>query len=199
MPCNNLGMPRIAAPTIAQNRDLRQSAILAAANDIAREAGLNKITVGEIAKRAGIARTSVYAYFESSADLIADVLIDELFDMIDILERRVSQAPDARAAILAWMQASLEYVNDGRHEFVKSAATVELPPARRAEMQHLHRQMIAPLSRALASYGVDNEVRVAMQISGIVDVAVRRLTNGGNLDEEIAAAEEFIMHGLSAH
>ncbi len=192
-------MPRIAAPTIAQNRDLRQSAILAAATEIARESGVNKITVGEIAKRAGIARTSVYAYFESSADLIADVLIDELFDMIDILERRVNQAPSAREAILAWMQASLEYVNDGRHEFVKSAATVDLPPARRAEMQQLHRTMIAPLTSALAQFGVENEMRVAMQISGIVDVAVRRLTNGGNLEEEIAAAEEFIMHGLSAH
>ncbi len=197
-PWHTLEVPRIAAPTVAENRDLRETSILNAANTIAREQGLDKVTFSAVAKLSGMSRTAVYAYFDSSADLIADVLIDELFDMNELLTVRVGQATDCRQAISAWMRASLEYVNDGRHELVKSAATVELPPTRRAEMAALHRGMITPLVSALDDCGVSDAAHVALFISGVVDASVRRLTNGGNLEDEIAAAEQFILHGLTA-
>lgn len=193
-----LRVPKISAATVAENRDLRESEILSAANLIARESGLQNVTFGEIAKRTGMSRTSVYAYFDSSADLIADVLIDELFDMNELLQSRVNAAKTPTDAVLAWMQASLEYVNDGRHEFLKSAATVQLPPARRAQMLQLHRDMTLPLSNSLTELGVEDARVVAMQISGVVDVAVRRITNGGDLTSEIATAQKFILNGLSA-
>jgi len=197
-PCHNLEVPRIVASTVAENRDMRESSILTAANTIAREQGLDKVTFAAVAKLSGMSRTAVYAYFDSSADLIADVLIDELFEMNDLLAHRVAQATDCHEAIRAWMRASLEYVNDGRHELVKSAATVELPPARRAEMAQLHRGMVKPLVSALEQCGVEQAAHVAMFISGVVDASVRRLTNGGNLETEIATAEQFILHGLTA-
>ena len=192
------GVPKIAAATVAENRDLRQSEILSAANLIARESGLQNVTFGEIAKRTGMSRTSVYAYFDSSADLIADVLLDELFEMNELLKTRVKAANSPTEAVIAWMQASLEYVNDGRHEFLKSAATVNLPPTRRAQMLQLHREMTLPLSDSLIELGVQDARVVAMQISGVVDVAVRRITSGGDLTSEIATAKKFILNGLSA-
>jgi AcrR family transcriptional regulator len=191
-------VPKIAANTVAENRDLRESAILSAANLIAREQGLSHVTFSAIAKKAGIARTTVYAYFDSSADLIADVLIDELFEMNELLTHRVQSAPSAHAGVIAWVRASLEYVNDGRHELLKSAAGVELPPVRRSQMQQLHRAMIAPLVQALTELNVEHPQIVAMQISGVVDVSVRRLANGGDLTEEIAATSAFVLNGLAA-
>jgi AcrR family transcriptional regulator len=191
-------MPRIAGKTVAENRDLRESAILRAANLIAREQGLSHVTFSAIAKETGIARTTVYAYFDSSADLIADVLIDELFEMNELLSHRVQSASSPRQGVLAWISASLEYVNDGRHELLKSAASVELPPVRRSQMQQLHRAMAAPLVSALTELQVEQPHVVAMQISGVVDVAVRRLANGGDLTEEIAATSAFVLNGLAA-
>ena len=191
-------MPKIAANTVAENRDLRESAILSAAHTIAREQGLSHVTFSAIAKKAGIARTTVYAYFDSSADLIADVLIDELFEMNELLSHRVQSASSPREGVLAWISASLEYVNDGRHELLKSAAGVELPPVRRSQMQQLHRAMIAPLMQALAALKVEDPQTVAMQISGVVDVSVKRLANGGDLTKEIAATSAFVLNGLAA-
>jgi AcrR family transcriptional regulator len=191
-------VPKIAAKTVAENRDLRESAILGAANVIAREQGLSQVTFSAIAKKAGIARTTVYAYFDSSADLIADVLIDELFEMNELLSQRVESAPSARAGVMAWISASLEYVNDGRHELLKSAAGVELPPVRRSQMQQLHRAMIAPLMQALTELKVEDPATVAMQISGVVDVSVKRLANGGDLNKEIAATSAFVLNGLAS-
>jgi hypothetical protein len=92
----------------------------------------------------------------------------------------------------------LEYVNDGRHELLKSAAGVELPPVRRSQMQQLHRAMIAPLMQALAELQVEDPQTVAMQISGVVDVSVKRLANGGDLTKEIAATSAFVLNGLAA-
>lgn len=177
---------------------MRESAILNAANTIAREQGLSHVTFSAIAKKAGIARTTVYAYFDSSADLIADVLIDELFEMNELLSHRVQSAASAHAGVIAWVRASLEYVNDGRHELLKSAAGVELPPVRRSQMQQLHRSMIAPLMHALAELEVEDPQTVAMQISGVVDVSVKRLANGGDLTKEIAATSAFVLNGLAA-
>jgi AcrR family transcriptional regulator len=191
-------VPKIAANTIAENRDLREAAILSAANSIAREQGLAQVTFSAIAKKTGIARTTVYAYFDSSADLIADVLIDELFEMNELLSHRVQSAATPREGVTSWISASLEYVNDGRHELLKSAASVELPPVRRAQMQQLHRAMISPLVDALSNLKVDQPQTVAMQISGVVDVAVRRLASGGDLNQEIAATNAFVLNGLAA-
>jgi len=191
-------VPKIAANTVAENRDLRESAILSAANVIAREQGLAHVTFSAIAKKTGIARTTVYAYFDSSADLIADVLIDELFEMNELLAQRVKSAATAREGVIAWIRASLEYVNDGRHELLKSAASIELPPVRRSQMQQLHRAMVSPLIQVLTDLGVKAPQTVAMQISGVVDVSVRRLANGGDLNEEIAATCAFVLNGLAA-
>jgi len=191
-------VPKIAANTVAENRDLRESAILSAANVIAREQGLAHVTFSAIAKKTGIARTTVYAYFDSSADLIADVLIDELFEMNELLAQRVKSAGTPREGVIAWIRASLEYVNDGRHELLKSAASIELPPVRRSQMQQLHRAMVSPLIQVLTDLGVKAPQTVAMQISGVVDVSVRRLANGGDLNEEIAATCAFVLNGLAA-
>jgi AcrR family transcriptional regulator len=191
-------MPRIVAASIAENRDLRQSAILRAASDIARQEGLSAVTVGAVAQQAGLARSSVYAYFNSSADLIADVLVDELHDMCAALTNALVGTETAEEAILSWVRESLAYIIDGRHALVRSTTAIELPPTRKAEIGQLHRQMLLPLIDALKQVGVAEPMRSAMQISAIIDVCVRRIESGGNLQEEITAAENFVLAGIAA-
>ena len=192
-------MPKIVATTVAENRTLREATLLQVATHIALHDGLDKVTFSSVAKRAGVSRTSLYAYFNSSADLIADVLIDELSEMNEALMVRVTQARTAREAIQSWIQTSLEYVDNGRHEFMKSIASIDLPPARRAQMQQLHRNMALPLIQVLTACNVPQPDIIAMQISGVVDVSVRRLAYGGNLANEIAAVERFVITGIASY
>ena len=42
------------------------------------ESGGSAVSVSAVAQRAGMSRTSVYEYFASSADLVADLIIEEL-------------------------------------------------------------------------------------------------------------------------
>lgn len=185
-------MPRIVAETVEENRDFRQNAILRAATEIARDSGIESVTIGAVASKAGLARSSIYAYFSSSADLIADVLVDELMDFQQYLEERVGQTPIGQTYVKVWISTSLEYILDGRHTLAKSAASVELPPTRKAQIKSLHREMMMPLAQSLVAIGISEPVRVGQQISALLDVCVNRIEQGNNPDTEIAALFETI-------
>ncbi len=140
-------MPKIAAATVAENRELRRDALLAAAATLMQRGG--SFTVAEVAKEVGLSRSAVYEYYRSAAELIADVLVDEMSAWSDVLAESARPGMTPRQRIHAWIHGVLDYVADGRHALLRAAGTVELPPTRRAEVQSLHQDLIAPLlSRA---------------------------------------------------
>ena len=191
-------MPRIEAGTVAEHRDLRQAALLEAAADIARTDGVAAVTVGAVAERAGIARSTVYSYFNSGADIVADVIVDELTDMAADLAERVAPARDAEEAVHLWIRGALEYIADGRHALVRNAMSAELPPTRRQQIAGLHRELSRPLMHALAGVGHAEAARFAAQVGAVAEVCARRIEAGNDADAEIDAAESFIREGLGA-
>lgn len=192
-------MPLIHAPSIATNRDRRQAALMSAAAEIARTEGIQAVTVGAVAKRCGIARSTVYTYYASGSDLVADVLVEELMFMAEALADRVAPARNANEAIHCWVRAALEYVTDGRHALVRAASSVDLPPARKQQVAMLHRELSAPLVNALSDIGHTDAARLGQQVSAIIEVCVRRIELGADPDREIAAAEQFLFDGLRSY
>jgi AcrR family transcriptional regulator len=65
-------LPRIETQTLAEQGDWRRNQLIEAAASIALESGGAAVTVAAEAQKAGLSRTSVYEYFGSSADLVAD-------------------------------------------------------------------------------------------------------------------------------
>ncbi len=189
-------MPKIVGQTVAENRDLRQAALLNAAAEIAQEQGLGAVTVAAVAERVGIARSSVYSYFASGADMIADILVDELITMATHLKQATAEAQDEHQAIELWIGAALRYIIEGRHAFVRAAANADLPPTRKAQVSGLHQAMAAPLMHALGRHGDKEAVRLAQQIQSVIEVCVRRIEHGGDIEEEIEAAKRFVFNGL---
>ena len=189
-------MPKIVGHTVAENRDLRQTALLNAAAEIAQEQGIGAVTVAAVAERVGLARSSVYSYFASGADMIADILVDELITMAAHLKQATAPATDEHEAVELWMRAALQYVVEGRHAFVRAAANADLPPTRKAQVNGLHHAMAAPLLRALAHRGEEEAMRLAQQIHAVVEVCVRRIENGSDVETEIEATKAFVFRGL---
>ena len=190
-------MPKIVGHTVAENRDMRQTALLNAAAEIAHEQGISAVTVGAVAERAGIARSSVYSYFASGADMIADILVDELITMAAQLKSATAPAETEGEAVELWMRAALQYVIEGRHAFVRAASNADLPPTRKAQVNGLHHAMAAPLLRALEWRGEREAMRLAQQINAVVDVCVRRIEHGSDVEEEIAAAMRLLFAALA--
>ena len=110
-------MPKIAAATVAENREQRRDALLLAAATLMQRGG--GFTVAEVAREVGLSRSAVYEYYSSAAELIADVLIDELAAWSDSLATATGSTP--RERVHAWIHGVLDYVVDGRHALLRSA------------------------------------------------------------------------------
>ena len=189
---HNDPVPKIAAPTVAENRELRRDALLAAAATLIQRGG-GTFTVAEVAHEVGLSRSAVYEYYSSAAELIADVLVDELSAWSASLEASTNQATDAQQRVHAWIHGILDYVADGRHALLRSVGAIELPPTRRAEVHELHQALIAPLVDALIGMGSTDPVRQARYVWGVVEVAIARIEGGeANASDESLPLIAFV-------
>lgn len=191
-------MPRIKTLTLADHRDWRRSQLIEAAAAIALESGGEAITVAAVASRAGLSRTSVYEYFASSADLAADLVIEELESFALALASNADEQLTPIEAIDQWIQSSLEYIADGRHLLAKALNAIDLPRNRAAAIGAAHRQLLAPLRSHLEALGVE-DVDVALTlIQSVTDSASRRIESGIDTESVISTTRDFCIAGITA-
>ncbi len=70
-------MPRIAAPTNAEQRELTQRKILDAFGTLLFTQGLPGLTMTDVARQAGVGRTAVYNYYADLEQLLVAYAFDE--------------------------------------------------------------------------------------------------------------------------
>ena len=137
-------MPRIETQTLAEHRDWRRNQLIEAAASIALESGGAAITVAAVAQRAGLSRTSVYEYFGSGSELVADLVIDELNSFAETLNSAVADCVDAQCIVTCWVKGALTYIADGRHLLAKALNATAMPQSRAQHIAMTHRAIIAP-------------------------------------------------------
>jgi hypothetical protein len=194
-------MPRIQAPTIVAHRELRRQQLIAAAMELAMAGGADAVTVSAVAQKAGLARSSIYEYFSSSADLIADLVVEELDYYTERLAHAIQGATDPFEKIELWIAEGLRYVEDGRHMLVKSLNTVSTPEYRKEEIAMGHRRLISPLREALTQTGIEdpkNLASAAAFLQSVTDAASKRIDAGNDAELEIQNAVTFALAGLRA-
>ena len=191
-------MPKIQAPTVVLHRELRRQQLMDAAMGLALASGAESITVAAVAAKAGLARSSIYEYFASSADLVADLVLEELDYYTQRLATATQGAQDPFERIELWISESLRYVADGRHMLVKSLNTIDTPDARKDEILMGHRRMMAPLQEAITQTGVADVRVAAALLSSVTDAASIRIDAGNEAELEIQSAVAFALAGLRA-
>jgi AcrR family transcriptional regulator len=177
---------------------LRRQQLISAALELALGEGAEAVTVAAIAKKAGLARSSIYEYFASSADLIADLILEELDYYSNRLAVAIVDATDPFEKIEHWIAEGLRYVADGRHMLVKSLNTISTPEFRKEEIAMGHRKMIAPLHQALVETGIKDPAAAAAFLSSVTDAASIRIDAGNDAELEIQRASTFALAGLRA-
>lgn len=191
-------MPRIETESLATHRDWRRHQLIEAAAEIALESGGESITVAAVAQRAGLSRTSVYEYFASSSDLIADLIIEELEAFAHTLDSAIADSTSASDAIEKWISASLAYVADGRHLLAKALNATQLPQERSAAIGAAHRKLLAPLTVNLNQLGVKDIHQALTLIQAATDVATKRIESGSDAESEISSTSRFCIAGIHA-
>lgn len=190
--------PKIDAPSILEQRALRQRQLIDAALSLALESGADSITVSAVAARAGLSRSSFYEYFSSSADLIADLVMDELNSYHDRLLVAVTGAESSLEYIERWIAESLAYVVDGRHMLVKSLNSIELPDFRAAEIAQGHRALMATISTQLQEIGITDLRAALTYVQNSLDTAATRIESGNDAALEVQYAQKYAVAGLRA-
>jgi AcrR family transcriptional regulator len=190
--------PRIQEATIREQRQMRQRQLMDAALNLAMEDGVDSVTVSAVAKRAGLARSSIYEYFASSADLIADLVMEEMAYYNKRLLKAVDNVEDPFEYIKLWIEEALQYVVDGRHLLVKSLNTVTTPTYRKSEIAQGHRDLMGTIIKPLSEIGLP-DVRLGLaHVQATIDVASVRIESGNEAALEIEYAQRYAISGLRA-
>ena len=190
-------MPRISTATLAEHRDWRRQQLITAASAIALEEGGRAITVAAVAERAGLSRTSVYEYFGSSAELVADLVIEELRHFSQALRESTEDSSDPYQAVRNWIEGALWYIADGRHLLAKALSATSMPEDRTHEIAAAHRALLAPLQSALSEIGVADLVQALLLIQSVTDAATRRIETGSDAELEIERVSNFCIAGIA--
>ncbi|MEN9412080.1 MAG: hypothetical protein RIQ92_517 [Actinomycetota bacterium] len=191
-------MPKIETETLSQHRDWRRSQLIDAAAAIALESGGGAVTVAAVAARAGLSRTSVYEYFASSADLAADLVIEELTTFAQELQEISAAGQNPTEAIDLWIEGSLQYIADGRHLLAKALNAIDLPRNRSAAIGMAHKALLAPLRSKLEELGISDINFALTLIQSTTDGASRRIESGDDAEIVIKTTREFCIAGLTA-
>jgi AcrR family transcriptional regulator len=191
-------MPKIETETLSQHRDWRRSQLIDAAAAIALESGGGAVTVAAVAARAGLSRTSVYEYFASSADLAADLVIEELTTFAQELQEISAAGQSPAEAIDLWIEGSLQYIADGRHLLAKALNAIDLPRNRSAAIGMAHKALLAPLRSKLEELGISDINFALTLIQSTTDGASRRIESGDDAEIVIKTTREFCIAGLTA-
>ncbi len=191
-------MPKIETETLSQHRDWRRSQLIDAAAAIALESGGGAVTVAAVAARAGLSRTSVYEYFASSADLAADLVIEELTTFAQELQEISAAGQSPADAIDLWIEGSLQYIADGRHLLAKALNAIDLPRNRSAAIGMAHKALLAPLRSKLEELGISDVNFALTLIQSTTDGASRRIESGDDAEIVIKTTREFCIAGLTA-
>ena len=191
-------MPRIKTATLAEHREWRRQQLIASATAIALEEGGAAVTVAAVAERAGLSRTSVYEYFGSSAELVADLVIDELGRFSTTLSEAIDEDSLPLVAIEQWINAALHYIVDGRHLLAKVLGAISIPKDRAPEIAQAHRALLAPLHSACEQMGIADVPQALAFIQSVTDATTKRIESGYEAEKEIASAINFCLAGVSA-
>jgi len=94
-------MPYRRTENVVRRLAEREQAILAAAAAIAAEGGMAAVQIAAVAERAGIAAGTVYRYFPSKTDLVAELVAAVAGRELDAMHAAADAAPGPLSALAA--------------------------------------------------------------------------------------------------
>ncbi|TDC86454.1 TetR family transcriptional regulator [Nonomuraea deserti] len=142
--------------------------------------GFARLTPAAVGARVGLARSSVYRYFSSTSDILAQLVEDAIPRWTARLESAVSRASGLEKQVRAFGEVTMSFVTSPDYALLRALASVDLPPACQERLDRLHETMIAPLRDVLADAGHDQPDLVAHLGWSILGEAQRRIAAGAD-------------------
>lgn len=103
-----------------RERLARRQEILKAAREVFGARGYERATLDEVAREAEFAKGTLYSYFESKADLFAELVEHEFDEVLARAKEALGREEDAAAAARALIRVFLEFF-ESRSDFYRAA------------------------------------------------------------------------------
>ncbi|TDC22734.1 TetR/AcrR family transcriptional regulator [Streptomyces sp. 8K308] len=167
---------------MAEHRRMQRGALLDAARSLLSEGGVRSLTFPALAERTGLARSSVYEYFRSTAELVEVLCEADLPLWAAEVEAAMAATDTPAGKIAAYVRHQLTLAADGRHRAVMAIAAGELDAAARAgtrpdaaweRIRAAHGGLDELVVGVLAELGHRDPRLAARLLQGVIDAAVR--------------------------
>jgi AcrR family transcriptional regulator len=177
-------------------RDHRQAEILDAALTEIRANGVTAMTMSRLAQLTGLSRPAIYQYFSSREHVLAELLIDDLADLVNEIDCHVCEITDPVERIRVWVNRSLMHLANGDHSIIREISESSLPDESREVVRVLHGQFMMSLISPVRELGIEGIDSACHMIYSAVQSAAKRIEAGFEFNAEAKAAENFAIAGL---
>ncbi len=106
---------RARRPSMKCSKDERRQQLLKAATDVLMEYGIQKTTLDDIARRAGMAKTSLYYYFKEKDEIIRAIIRNDMEDLLASMRQAVAAGKTPEDKLCGLI--------DARYHFIATASS----------------------------------------------------------------------------
>jgi len=188
--------------------EFRRTEIINAARTIFARKGFAKGIIDEIAREAGIAKGTVYLYFQSKTEIYKAVLDHDIARLQQVTLSRIDSAAGLREKLWAFIATRLENVESRKAFFRIMDSVQENLSMTRRQYRELFQEPVGRMKRAIESAIASGEIRavdaektawvIADMTRGIIQ---RRLLtpNDCTPDEDARFLLDLIWTALTGH
>ena len=178
----------------------RRAQLVECAIDAIAELGLPKASLAEVAKRAGVTKTTIFYHFDNRDELIREVFISTVRQGADFMAARIGKTDSPAAELQAYIEANVDYIGTHRkHVRVLTAIAMNFTDEDgRTKLTHnasVYGASLAPLQDMLQRGQHSGEFRdfatrtMAMTIRAAIDAIGPQLSVIPDLDLEAYARD----------
>jgi len=194
-------MPKIAAENVEEHVRRQTTRILDIAGELFTTNGYRGTDLGGIAKRIGLARSSLYRYFPSKDHILVAVMQREMAPFAERIAQLDTRFPEPGARIDAWLDLQMELASGPCHAMMGMLGDMtELAEELREEIRELHvaprRSLEAAVSDVLTGSGRDAKVVSAM-IASMLESAAGIAMWSGDVDSVVPELKNSVRSVLA--
>jgi AcrR family transcriptional regulator len=189
--------------------EFRNAGILEAARHVFSVSGFQGASMDEIARKAGVAKGTVYLYYASKEEIDRATLRRDLIALGDEIERRMAEAGSPREKVAAFIETKLAFFERNRDFFrlYQAAFTLTRPIHCHNDFRALYRRQIELLETAFRSGRAKDKLRrleparAAVAVFDLTRGVVQRRVFGRSraaTKQDLTFLTHMIWKGLSA-
>jgi AcrR family transcriptional regulator len=185
--------------------EFRRQSICEAAMRVVARKGMTSVTVQDIADEAGVAKGTIYIYFQSRDEILQRTMDNAVENLLDKLATACKQCRGFREVLEQRVRTQIEHFDDNRDFFRLYLAMAEPFGERRLKKHPTYLTYLAQLERLVREAIARGEIRetkvarLAIAIASVVrDIVLHRMIEREPppVEDDVRFAVDFIMRGI---